>query len=95
MADFKSNPYAQQNRMRKAIAMETVLMEAGADADVVERMEPAERRKVARIASVNPPSDDTWALLVSLMRDRESSLALFAADSQPAASIDPYGPDHG
>jgi hypothetical protein len=67
-ADYRHNAYARERRMEKAIALEAHARLLGMGPQDVRDAPPEERRAIERQAKVNKGSDETWALVVKLLR---------------------------
>lgn len=75
MTDYAHNGYAEQKRTEKAVALEAACTDHGLSSDQVRRFDSKDRRWFEKIAGTRPGSDDTWRLVVRLMREAENSPA--------------------
>jgi hypothetical protein len=66
------NPHEELAREKKAMAIADLLTAGGFPSHKVAAFEDGQRRMAANAARVKMPSEETWALVVKLMRQRES-----------------------
>jgi len=69
--DFGHSDWATEQRTQKAVRLEAHLHGLEYTAAAVERLTAADRRAFERAAGVRRSSDETWALVVRLMRSAE------------------------
>jgi hypothetical protein len=67
------NPHEELAREKKATALADLLTAGGFPSHKVAAFEDGQRRMAANAARVKMPSEETWALVVKLMRQREAA----------------------
>jgi len=69
MTDYKHNGHAEQARRLKAAYLMDTLFAHGASPDDALALDAPGRRAIEKAAGTRKASDETWALVVSLMRE--------------------------
>ncbi|GGG23213.1 hypothetical protein GCM10007304_41260 [Rhodococcoides trifolii] len=71
--DYSHSDHAQKSRESKATALARYLWDRDIDSSDLESMTPDLRRKLARAASINPPStNETWTSVARMLDDKAS-----------------------
>ncbi|MGU3432312.1 hypothetical protein ACNHUS_04795 [Actinomycetes bacterium M1A6_2h] len=71
--DYSHSDHAQKSREAKATALARYLWDRDIDSSDLARMAADQRRKLARAASINPPStDETWNSVARMLDDKAS-----------------------
>jgi hypothetical protein len=68
-----TNPYIEKGRLLKASCISNVLAAHGYKSFTVAEFGPKERELAASAARQRKPSDETWAKVVELLRQREEA----------------------
>jgi hypothetical protein len=69
--DYGHTSWAQEQRTQKAVRLEAYLRSHGYTVLLTESLAPSQRRQVERAAGVRTSSDETWQLVLRLMRSSE------------------------
>lgn len=73
MTDFAHTATAQENRAHKATRLARECRAHGMSAEQARSMDARDRRWIERVAGVNTASDETWALALVELADREAA----------------------
>jgi hypothetical protein len=69
---MQSNPYEKQNRHKKATMLVDLLEKSDLTVEQIEKLSSSERDIVSTLAGVNKPSEETWNLVIQLIKNRAS-----------------------
>lgn len=67
----KTNPWEELGRLKKAQKMADLAMRSGIGSEFLERMVDVQWTRFAEMAKVNPGSEETRKLVISLVKERE------------------------
>ena len=73
------NPHATIARMKKAIALADILSASFITHDQIADASPDMWRTAATVAKVSEPSDETKAMVVEMLHDREKAVSKLVA----------------
>jgi len=67
VVDYANTPYARDARVLKAVKIEATLRMIGCDATTAAALDDKGRRDAEKAAGVRKSSDETWAVVLTLM----------------------------
>lgn len=70
---MNENPYEKQHRYKKATVIADFIDSSEMTVEQLEKLSAQERTIIASLARVNSPSEETWNLVVDLVKKRRSN----------------------
>jgi len=64
------NPYEKQHRHKKATILADFIEKSDLSVAQIEKLSEQEKGIIASLAEVNTPSEETWKLVIELMKKR-------------------------